>query len=231
MPNPRLLDLFCGAGGSAVGYHRAGFEVVGVDIKPQPNYPFQFIQGDAMSAMDALLNPDPELFFAVSEFDAIHASPPCQFRTAYRRRPMHVKPSPNLIPPIRELLLESGLPYVIENVEYARDQLREPIMLCGSSVGLDVRRHRLFESNVVMMGPPCAHAWQRPRFTSATNREHLRKTIEIGAWRIPMRVQEEGMGINWMSLDELSAAIPPAYTELIGFQLMAEVEHRRALVV
>jgi DNA (cytosine-5)-methyltransferase 1 len=195
---PRILDLMCGAGGASVGYALAGFEVVGVDIVEQPNYPFEFHRADALT-------------FPLDGFDVIHASPPCQFRTAYRRRRAHVRPAPNLIPAIRERLLEAGVPYVIENVEGARDELREPIMLCGSMFGLDVRRHRLFECSVPLKAPSCNHPAQTPRFAPATNRTNLRSTVEIGVWRIPLEVQRRAMGISWMTLAELSQAIPPAY--------------------
>lgn len=214
---PRLLDLFCKAGGGAEGYHRAGFEVVGVDIEPQPNYPFEFHQADALS-------------FPLDGFDVVHASPPCQFATAYRRRHEHVKASPNLIPAVSARLFASGLPYVIENVPAARDYLIGPIQLCGSSFGLDVRRHRLFESSHPLEAPPCDHGRQTPRFPPATNRTNLRCTVEVGVWRIPLDVQRRAMDIDWMSREELSEAIPPAYTEHIGRQLMvwlvASARHR-----
>lgn len=195
-----------------MGYHRAGFEVVGVDINPQPNYPFEFWQ------MDALLG--------ISLFgrgvDVIHASPPCQAFTAYRRRGSEVGAKyPNLIPEMRDTLEGCGLPYVIENVPGA--PLRNPIQLCGSSFGLDVRRHRLFESNLPLSALPCDHGWQTPRFPPATNRTNLRRTVEVGVWRIPLTVQQEAMGIDWMTLPELSQAIPPTYTEHLGRQLMTHL--------
>jgi len=208
---PRLLDLFCGAGGAAMGYHRAGFDVVGVDIELQPHYPFEFHQADALT-------------FPLEGFDAIHASPPCQFATAYRRRPAHVKLARNLIPQTRELLRATGLPYVIENVPTARVHLVDPVELCGSSFNLNVRRHRLFESNVPLVAPPCDHGWQTPRFPPATNRTNLRSTVEIGVYRIPLALQRVAMGIDWMTLPELSQAIPPAYTRLLGHQLLAALE-------
>jgi DNA (cytosine-5)-methyltransferase 1 len=208
----RILDLFCGAGGAAMGYHRAGFEVVGVDIKPQPNYPFKFVCGGAFGFLDL-----PE-----ERFDAIHASPPCQSFTAYRRKGHGVGDGyPDLIAKTRALLQLSGLPYVIENVPGA--PLENPVQLCGSGFGLDVRRHRLFETSFPLMVPPCAHGLQRPRFAQATNRTNLRKTVEVGVWRIPLDVQRAAMGINWMTLEELSEAIPPAYTEHIGQALLASM--------
>src|SRR5690242_18399343 len=133
MAKPRLLDLFCGAGGAAMGYHRAGFEVMGVDIAPQPNYPFDFWQGDALEALQHVID-------GTVRYDAIHASPPCQAFTDYRRKGHGVGDGyPNLIAPVRELLQETGLPYLIENVERARPWMLNPVMLCGSMFGLDVR--------------------------------------------------------------------------------------------
>lgn len=209
MSRPRLLDLFCGAGGAAMGYHQAGFEVVGVDHKPQPNYPFEFRQANALLVW-------PETW--ADRFDAVHASPPCQAFTAYARRHNHVGEHPDLIAECRLQLQESGLPYVIENIP--RSSLLNPIQLCGSSFGLDVRRHRLFESNVALEDNPCDHSWQTPRFPPASNRKNLRSTVEVGVWRIPLGVQQKAMGIDWMTREELSQAIPPAYAEWIGRQLL-----------
>jgi DNA (cytosine-5)-methyltransferase 1 len=205
----RLLDLFCGAGGAAMGYHRAGFEVVGVDIKPQPNYPFEFIQADALEV-------------PLGGFDLVHASPPCQAFTAYKRRPNHVQSSPNLILATRDRLRSEGIPYVIENVPGA--PLIERIQLCGSAFGLGVRRHRLFESTLPLWAPPCAHGAQQGSYPQATNRVNRRRTAEIGVWRIPLADQQEAMGIDWMTLEELSEAIPPSYTEFIGDQLREQLE-------
>lgn len=208
---PKLLDLFSCAGGAAMGYHRAGFEVVGVDKNPQPRYPFEHHVRDAIE-------------FAREhghKFDAAHASPPCQTFTAYRRRGAGVGDSyENLIPETREVLDSLGIPYVIENVETAKLELIDPTRYCGSSFELDVRRHRLFESNIPLNAQPCDHGWQTPRFPSATNRTNLRSTVEVGVWRIPLETQRKAMGIDWMELRELSEAIPPAYTEHIGRQLI-----------
>lgn len=214
---PRLLDLFCGAGGASMGYHRAGFDVYGVDIEPQPNYPFTFHKADALD-------------YATRAFDegfaAIHASPPCQTFTAYRRRGASVGDSyQNLIDETRDALTLQGLPFIIENVPGA--PLRNPIQLCGSTFGLDIRRHRLFETNWPVVGAPCNHAWQTPRFPPATNRTNLRSTVEVGAWRCA-HLAPEAMGIDWMTNDELSEAIPPAYTEHIGRQLMGYLRARAA---
>lgn len=205
-----------------MGYHRAGFEVVGVDNRPQPRYPFEFRCLDALEMLGALIR-DGNLPW--DSFDAIHASPPCQFATAYRRKGHGVGATAvNLIPETRELLKATGLPYVIENVEPAREHLHDPVRLCGSSFGEDLERHRLFESNVPLVVPPCWHDRNEPEWPPATNRTNLRRTIEIGVWRINLADQQRAMGIDWMTREELSQAIPPAYTELIGHQLMQHVQ-------
>src|SRR5262249_42856191 len=130
---PRLLDLFCGAGGAAMGYHRAGFEVVGVDIKPQPNYPFQFVCADAL----AVLRGEADIDIGRPErIDAIHASPPCQAYSVLKH--LSSGDHPDLVAETRTLLQSTGLLYVIENVPGA--PLRDPVTICGSSLGLDVRR-------------------------------------------------------------------------------------------
>ncbi len=230
---PRLLDLFCGAGGAAVGYHRAGFDVVGVDNRPQPRYPsYRFMRADALEILAR-----PKHYYAGWQwFDAIHASPPCQAFTAYRRNG-NVGDYPDMIAPLRGLLEETGLPYVIENVAGA--PLEDPLMLCGSMFDLDVQRHRFFESNMTLAPPvwPCRHKiWAPDRFpggrsVSRTGRSTglVRACVEIGSWDIPLERQCEAMGIGWMKLEELSEAIPPAYTEFIGEQLLAHVEARKAV--
>jgi DNA (cytosine-5)-methyltransferase 1 len=203
-----------------MGYHQAGFEVIGFDKEPQPSYPFEFHQVDVLTlTADDLLAFDPV---------AAHSSPPCHFATAYRRRKGVAVDAVNLIPATRALLQATGLPYVIENVEQARPHLVDPVRYCGSSFGLDVRRHRLFESNLPLDAPPCDHGWQTPRFPCATNRTNLRSTVEVGVYRIPLAVQQQAMGIGWMRLGELSQAIPPAYTEHLGHQLLDAVTDREA---
>ena len=226
---PRLLDLFCGAGGAAMGYSRAGFDVVGVDINPQPRFPFEFVQDDALN-------------FPLDGFDAIHASPPCQHASTIAKQCRALRPGtyehPNLVPQTRELLRLSGLPYVIENVVGA--ELENPIMLCGSSFGLDVRRHRLFECSFPIMAMPCAHHWQKPRFRTLDKRRHnLTSTVPVHGqgrqlasvvgvhghlgYKGERDLRERAMGVDWMTPDELSQAIPPAYTEFIGEQLMSYI--------
>ena len=147
---PILLDLFSGAGGAGEGYRRAGFDVIGVDIDPH-TYPVgRFIQADVMADLsDILRDVRP---------DAVHASPPCQGYSTMTGK--HQSRHPRLIAPVREMLVDSGVPYVIENVVGARAHMLTPVMLCGSSFGLKVRRHRLFESNVNLHGLPCDHASQ-----------------------------------------------------------------------
>lgn len=199
----KALDLFCCAGGASEGLRRAGFDVTGVDIEPQPHYPFKFIQADALT-------------FPLDGFDFIWASPPCQAFTAYKRRPGHVAKRPNLIPAIRKRLHGSHAHWVIENVPGA--PLVEPFTLCGSMFGLDVRRHRIFESSFPALAPSCNHKIQTPRFPQATNRANLRSTVEIGVWRIPVEVQQRAIGIDWMPVNKLSQAIPPAYSEWIANQ-------------
>ncbi len=197
----RALDLFCGAGGASRGLHDAGFDVVGVDLFPQPNYPFKFHQASALD-------------FPLDGFDLIWASPMCQAFTAYKRRPDHVAPKANLIPDIRTRLRQAETPYIIENVPGA--PLESPVTLCGSSFGLDVRRHRLFETSFPVTPPRCRHSEQTPRFPQATNRKNRRSTVEVGVWRIPLETQRTAMGIDWMTVKELSQAIPPAYAEFLA---------------
>jgi DNA (cytosine-5)-methyltransferase 1 len=212
---PRLLDLFCGAGGCTKGYQRAGFYVVGVDNRPQPHY-----CGDEFCQADATV-------YALEGFDVIHASPPCQLFSAYQRANTRQRLHLNLIPPVRARVAASGLPYVIENVEGA--PLDNPIRICGTGLALDVQRHRLFESNVPMMGIPCSHGRNAARFDRGSRhiRPNDRRTVAVGEWRIPLDLQQRAMGIDWMTVPELSQAIPPAYTEHIGGYLLAEINARR----
>ena len=196
-----------------MGLHLAGFEVHGVDREPQPEYPFAFTHADALDV-------------SLDGYDFVWASPPCQGFTAYRRRAGHVAPCANQIPAFREKLKAWGGPYVIENVMGA--PLEHPFVLCGSMFGLDVRRHRQFESNFdVSPPPPCDHARQTPRFACATNRTNKRSTVEVGVYRIPLAVQRRAMGIDWMSLSKLSQAVPPAYARFIG-QSMVRAQARSA---
>jgi DNA (cytosine-5)-methyltransferase 1 len=201
----RLLDLFCGAGGAAVGYHRAGFEVVGVDINPQPHFPFEFHQADALT-------------YPLEGFDVIHASPPCQaFTQAARLRPTNEHP--NLIPETRARLQASGSAWIIENVPGA--PLIEPVQLCGTALGLgavgfELRRHRLFESSEFLWGLPCSHRLPSlPVFGHTPNADFYKRH-----GRAPGADDKRtAMGIDWMNRNELSEAIPPAFTHFLGDQL------------
>jgi DNA (cytosine-5)-methyltransferase 1 len=215
MTRPRLLDLFCGAGGAAMGYHRAGFEVVGVDIRPQPHYPFEFHQADALSSGWIPAE------YSLKDFDVIHASPPCQAHVQWqginRARNGQVPDHPDLIAPIRERLVASGLPYVIENVVGA--PLRNTVLLCGSMFGLGVRRHRLFESNVLLLRQPCRHLGDEVAIYGKLDGRRVwtrRDETEVRVART-LSLAFEAMGIDWMmTWDELREAILPAYTEFIG---------------
>jgi len=203
---PRLLDLFCGAGGAAMGYHRAGFDVVGVDIAPQPHYPFEFHQCDAMRL----------LLDTVMVYDAVHASPPCQ---TYIRSGLIARDGrhPDLLGRVRGRLNETGLPYVIENVPGA--PMRCDVMLCGSMFGLEVRRHRWFESNMNLAPwtPTCDHS--RP-VTGVYGHPHGKAGANAGMLPSDRETWSRAMGIDWMTAAELADAIPPAYTEWIGCLLM-----------
>jgi DNA (cytosine-5)-methyltransferase 1 len=216
-----LLDLFCGAGGAAMGYHRAGFDVIGVDLAPQPHYPFPQIQRDALEIVSMIRG----------NWAAIHASPPCHdFSTASGvAKKHHGAEYVDLIAPTRAALIATGLPYVIENVATA--PLISPARLCGSSFGLNIRRHRLFETNWMLWSVPCDHGWQTPRFRSLASQQAKagRLSTVVGVhgntqYAGEFQIRCQAMGIDWMTNDELCEAIPPAYTEHIGKQLLAEIE-------
>jgi len=215
---PRLLDLFCCAGGAAWGYLQAGFDVIGVDIADQPRYAgHMFVQGDAIMVGKTLIEG--------GEIDAVHASPPCQAHSDLQKQSkLHYE---DFIPQTRELCEWSGLPYVIENVEGA--PLRDPVMLCGTMFpGLRVIRHRLFESNVQLTAP--SHGKHPLVFTHDKRKAHYGKLDQdtsfvqvTGGGNCSIANARDAMGIWWMNKHELNEAIPPAYTEHIGRQLMAVV--------
>ncbi len=217
----KLLDLFCGAGGAAVGYHRAGFDVIGVDIKPQPNYPFPIFVGDAILLLNHLANGDCLISetgdeYSIHDFAAIHASPPCQ-RYSCCTPTKHRDKHPDLIGPTRDAISRLELPFAIENVAGARKHLINPILLCGSMFGLRIFRHRYFELNVPTgLLPPCHHSFQPVYISGSTGR------AGCGFRRRDYSKQEKSsaIGIDWMDMAGLNQAIPPAYTEWIGKQLI-----------
>jgi DNA (cytosine-5)-methyltransferase 1 len=207
---PRVLDLFCGAGGASMGYAKAGYEVVGMDIKHGKRYPFEYIRRDVMT-----LRPED-----LEGFDLIHASPPCQTYSVTKHLRVAQGKSTSkqdLLAQVRSLLVVSEIPYVIENVKGA--PLIDPVQLCGSAFGLKVRRHRLFESSMELRGTDCHHKEQgKPVGIYGSMRDeipgggHTAKTMDEA---------REAMGIDWMIWGELVEAIPPAYTHYIGQQIMS----------
>lgn len=237
---PKLLDLFACAGGAGTGYSRAGFDVYCVDIDPQPNNPFTFRHADAISTMVDLLDgkqvefiePDGQLvLLTMDDFSVIHASPPCQsFLSlgAVNKALGRAYDYPNLIGPIRDLLIESRLPWVIENVSNAKSEMRSPVQICGTALDLPIRRHRLFESNMQIVGLPCQHS-------KFTERKYWTSWRPNGETRLSTVVQVYGnggnqhewpaaMGIDWMTPHEMAEAIPPAYAEFVGTQIMKSLE-------
>ncbi|GAB3915834.1 hypothetical protein GCM10029964_128230 [Kibdelosporangium lantanae] len=207
------MDLCCKAGGASAGYHAAGFDVVGVDIDPQPDYPFPFVQADALTV-------------DLSGFEVIAASPPCQrysVATPTDRRDNH----PDLLAPVRQRLQDavatSGGPwaYVIENVPGA--PMVDPVQICGDTLRLGVRRHRLFESNLPLYGTPCWHDRQAPSVpVYGTYGQRAGRDRPAGVSTGQARA---AMGIDWMPWPALTQAIPPAFTYWLGVQLIA---HRPA---
>jgi len=213
MNRPKLLDLFSCAGGAATGYHRAGFDVVGIDIDPQPNYPFEFHQADALDYVAEHWR----------EFDAIHASPPCQGYTTLAA--VHGNDWPKLIPETRRLLDATGLPYVIENVQGA--PVRRDMTLCGEMFGLGVIRHRYFELGN-WTGTAPAHKPHRGRVRGWRHGEYFDGPYLAvhgeGGGKGTVAEWQRAMGIDWTSVRrEIAEAIPPAYTEHIGTQLLAHM--------
>jgi len=206
----KLLDLYCGAGGASAGYAAAGFEVHGVDLKHGKRYPYTYVRADVL---DVLRDKN-----YLNQFDVIHASPPCQTHsiTQHLRNAQGKTTSKlDLIPETRLALLESGKPYIIENVPGS--PLINPIQLCGSSFGLKVRRHRLFESNMALVGSVCDHKLQgRPIGVYGSLNDEIPKGGKTAATIDEAR---NAMGISWAIWTELVEAIPPAYTKYLGGQL------------
>jgi hypothetical protein len=213
---PVILDLFCGLGGASVGYHRAGFDVVGVDLAEQPDYPFKFRQRNALDVLS-------EYMIGWGRYDAIHASPPCQRDAAITRGTnKHLREQyPDLYPAVRRLLDLAGLPYVIEN-----PAARPDVVLCGEMFGLGVIRHRNFELGGWTMPQP-AHLKHRGRVRGWRHGAFYDGPYVAvygnGGGKATVPEIREAMGIDWsVDRDQLVEAIPPAYTEFIGRALLRE---------
>jgi hypothetical protein len=215
---PLLLDLFCGAGGASVGYHRAGFDVIGVDINPQPNYPFGFIQSDAL----LFLKTHGDLRIRAA---AIHASPPCQWSCNLTKGTNAGRQYVNLIPQTRELLARTGLPTVIENVQGS--DLRRDVTLCGEMFGLNVIRHRYFECSFPVSQP--AHVKHRGRVAGMRHGEWFEgpyfAVYGDGGGKGTVAQWQSAMGIDWTAnRKSIAEAIPPRYSQYIGAQLLQAIE-------
>lgn len=206
---PRLLDLFCGQGGASVGYARAGWEVVGVDLSPMPRYPFDFHRADALHYLAE----------HHQAFDAFHASVPCQrFSVMSACRPGLSSKYPDLIAAVRGLLDLVGKPYVLENV--VGSPLRPDIMLCGQMFGLKLYRHRIFESNA-----PLGQRTHPRHMTPGGRAGHWKpgEIISVSGNCSPIELAREAMGIDWMDRHGLVESIPPAYAAFIGEQLIGQL--------
>ena len=224
---PIVLDLFCKAGGCSRGYALAGFDVVGVDIEPQPRYPYRFVLGDALLVLQVLIagghiTDNQGRRWGLGDFAFISASPPCQAYsvTVSLSNGNH----PDLIEPVRELLIATGLPYVIENVPGA--PLINPLLLCGSMFpGLRVYRHRLFETNPIIGFSPatCNHSFAMPASKGQYHTLDKQQFITCVGNNFKASHGRIAMQIDWMTRAEISQAIPPAYTEWIGRQIMGMV--------
>lgn len=206
----KLLDLFCGAGGAAMGYHRAGFDdIVGVDHKHQRRYPFKFVQADALEYLEQHGH----------EFDVIHASPPCQAFSSTSS--LWSNKHPELIDPMRALIKAFDIPYVIENVVGA--PLDNPLMLCGTMFGLYVIRHRLFEIKPPIYFAPFTCNHHLPVVRCGKRPKRWKEFASVVGHHSDVEYSGMAMGIDWMTQGELSQAIPPAYTEWIGRQIINNV--------
>lgn len=218
---PRILDLFCGAGGAAMGLHQAGFEVVGVDIKPQPHYPFEFVEQDTLQALRHLRDGAPimqtnNLLWHVEDFDALWASPPCQAWTkAAKQWRSEGVVYPELITPTRDYFKSMSKPYVIENVPGA--PLLNPIILNGATFGLRVHRERWFECSFDV---PFILLNQGQRPVKMGRPIQKNDVVQPVGHFSGVPQTRKAMGIDWMNQGELAQAIPPAYSRFIGEQLM-----------
>ncbi|MCI3276288.1 SAM-dependent methyltransferase [Streptomyces cylindrosporus] len=205
---PRLLDAFCCQGGAGMGYHLAGFDVTGVDIHPQPRYPFAFVQAEAVAFIRE----------HGAEFDFIHASPPCQHHSDCQR--IRGNQHPDLIAPTRAALKSTGLPWVIENVSGAVPKMHAPVMLCGAMYGLATYRHRYFETGSWLLPQPehRAHLVPQAKMGRPIPPGHYGQFVGnfsgVGHAR---RV----MGVKWMNRDGIRECVPPAYTRWLGTHALA----------
>lgn len=205
----KVLDLFCCAGGAGMGYHQAGFDVTGVDIKPQPKYPFNFILSDAIEY----------LIKHGSEYDFIHASPPCQGYsnlTPLAHRANYEK----LISVLRKELIKIGKSYCIENVAGARRDLINPTMLCGSMFGLRTQRHRFFETTFSFKPPKKCNHSELPLLVTTASKASREKRFKLGIKPKTVENAPAAYGIDWMDFNGLKESIPPAYTKYIGNQFL-----------
>lgn len=220
----KLLDLYCKEGGASMGYYKAGFDIVGVDIEPQPNFPFEFHQADALT-------------YPLEGFDAYHASPPCKAdnqAVLCRSNADELRARyPRLIAPTRDRLLVTRKPFVIENVPLARKQLINPIMLCGTMFGLKVKRHRYFELHGfdILFMPASCGCKGKAGFTNASSGfssfANGAKLISVAGHNFSVKDARQAMGIDWMGQDGLSQAIPYYYTWYIGDYLFEVARHSR----
>ncbi|MGA5493101.1 SAM-dependent methyltransferase [Streptomyces cinereoruber] len=206
-PRPLLLDAFCCQGGAAAGYTAAGFDVVGVDISPQPRYPYRFIQADAVTFIRE----------HGAGFDFIHASPPCQAYSDAQR--LHGNTHPDLIAPTRDALESTGRPWAIENVGGAAAELREPVLLCGAMYGLETYRHRYFETSGWTLTPPDhpAHLVPQAKMGRPIPPGHYGQFIGNFSGVAHAR---HVLGMPWMNRDGIRECVPPAYTQWIATQYL-----------
>lgn len=219
MTRPKLLDLFAGHQGTGVGFARAGFEVTSIDVEPHERHP-EIAYFHTADAMQIVANPE-----FLRGFDVVAGGPPCQ---GYSHMAQPGNDHPRLIAPLRRYLKAWGGPYVIENIVSAAPELDHPVQVCGQALGLGVRRHRLFESNVFLFGTGCYHPagvtpigvyGEHPDETTylrtdGTSRGQRARTLAEG---------QAAMGIDWMVWEDLTEAIPPAYTEFIGEQILDQL--------
>lgn len=217
---PRALDVCCCQGGASMGLFNAGFEVEGMDIEPQPKYPFEFRLGDART-------------FDLSGYDFLWLSPPCQkhlkglnaSNVAQGRVLKHI----DLIAELRQRARLAGVPYIIENVEGA--PLENPVMLCGSMFGLEVKRHRLFESNYQLSTPTCDHSvWREAKYPTnfrPKGKIIKSKVVQVYGNTAGRHLWDEAMRIDWMDSYGLQQAVPPPYSEFLGRQMLAIIERAR----